>query len=182
MLRDKGITEFVAATRTLRDKGVAARFLLVGDTDTNPTSISKEVLDEWSQAGLVEWLGYREDIPELLRHADVAVLPSYREGLPKFLIEAAATALPIVATDVPGCREIVVNGLNGYLVPVRQVGPLANALEKLLLDPDLRMTMGRRGRELVERSFRVERVVDRTMKIYGDLLTDSAGSAGLGGH
>jgi len=170
MLWDKGVGEFVEAAAALRAEGMVARFVLVGDTDPgNPAAISGERLREWQAAGTVEWWGHRTDMPAVLAAAHVVCLPSYREGLPKALLEASAAGRPIVTTDVPGCREVVRDGENGWLVPVREAAPLAERLRILLTDAGLRERMGRRGRAIAEAEFGVERVVAATLELYGAL-------------
>jgi len=167
MLWDKGVGEFVEAARMLRDQGSNARFLLVGDVDPgNRGSIPASMLRAWGDEGVVECLGYRADVPEVLALADIACLPSYREGLPKSLLEAMATGLPCVATDVPGCREAVRHGVNGLLVPARDARALANAVQRLLDNPKLASQMGRRGRERIEMEFSSQRIVRETLDLY----------------
>ena len=172
MLRDKGINEFIAAAHLLHQQGVAARFLLVGAPDPmNPTSISLATLKDWHGRQGIEWLGWREDIAALLGEIDVMCLPSYREGLPKSLIEAAAAGLPIVTTDTPGCREVVRDGENGFLVPVRDVRQLAGALGRLVGDRELRERRGRRGAEIAAAEFGSGRVIAETLGLYRELLS-----------
>ena len=171
MLWNKGIGELVKAMRLLRDRGPRVRVLLVGMPDPeNPKSIPEAQLCEWHDDGLVQWWGFRDSVPDVWRQAHVAVLPSYREGLPKSLLEAAACARPIVATDVPGCREIVKHGENGYLVPLGDSRALADSLETLLGDAELRRRMGAKSRMLVESRFQQESVIDETLKVYASLL------------
>lgn len=171
MLWDKGVGEFVEAARMLRNASVSARFVLVGDTDTaNPTAIPESQLLAWQAEGIVEWWGHRDDMPKVLSQAHIICLPSFREGLPKILIEAAASGRAIVATDVPGCREVVRHGENGLLVPARDVLPLAEALKQLILDSSLRQRMGKRGREIAEAEFSVEKVAHETLAVYRSLL------------
>ena len=171
MLWDKGIGEFVKAAKILKDSGLKSRFMIMGDTDQhNSAMIRPEQLKMWNKEGAVEWLGYRDNIIELLSQSSIACLPSYREGLPKFLLEAAACGLPIVTTDVPGCREIVQDGENGLLVPARNVTALAEALKRLIENPELCHKMGMRGREIVVKEFAVEKVVAKTMALYEELL------------
>ncbi len=172
MLWDKGVREFVQAARLLHEAGVAARFVLVGKSDTeNPTAVPVSQLVEWQQQGEVEWWGHREDMHRVLALSHIACLPTfYGEGLPKVLIEAAACGRPIVATDVPGCREIVRHGENGLLVSARDAPALAEALKQLILDPVLRQRMGRRGREIVEAEFSVAKVASATLAVYRSLL------------
>jgi glycosyltransferase involved in cell wall biosynthesis len=170
MLRDKGIVELVEAARLLKKKGVALRVRLVGSTDDNPASIDPALLAEWQAEGVVEVAGPSTDIPGEYARAHIAVLPSYREGLPKSLLEAAAAGLPMVATDVPGCREICRDGETGLLVPARTVEPLADALEKLAADPALRATLGGRARTVAVADFAQEIVVGQTLDLYREML------------
>jgi glycosyltransferase involved in cell wall biosynthesis len=169
---DKGVREFVDAASELRRNGVRARFALVGDRDPdNPTSVPPGQLEAWQASGIVEWWGHRHDMPSVFAESHLVCLPSYREGLPKVLLEAAASGRPIVTTDVPGCREVVRHGENGLLVPARSVGPLAHALRELIADPARRARFGRRGREIVEAEFSVERVVEAHVALYRERLT-----------
>lgn len=171
MLWDKGVGEFVAAAELLRARGVHARFVLVGDSDPgNPSYIPRHQLEAWHRAGAVEWWGRREDMPAVLAQAYMVCLPSYREGLPKVLLEAAACGRPLIAADVPGCREVVRNRENGLRVPVGCSESLANAVLSLLGDRSGAQAMGRRSREIAEREFGFEGVVGQTMKLYEELL------------
>ena len=173
MLWDKGIGEFVEAATILKNKGVDADFILVGSVDPgNPKSISVKQLEDWNRSGVVKWLGERKNIVQLLTKSHIAVLPSYREGLPKSLIEAAATGRPIVTTDVPGCREVVKDGENGFLVPVKNSKKLSKAIQKLINDPELLSTMGKKGRLMAEREFSIEQVVNKTLEIYSKIGSD----------
>lgn len=172
MLREKGIEDFVEAARLLHDRGADARFLVVGAPDSgNPGTISEPELRLWHEEGIVEWIGRRDDIESVLGNAHVACLPSYyREGLPKSLLEALAAGLPIVTTDVPGCRETVLVGENGLLVPPRDPQRLAEALSKLIGDADLRARFGARSRQLAEEEFGTARVSEATLALYRGLL------------
>jgi len=172
MLWDKGVGELVEAARLLKHGGREARVLLVGAPDAgNPSSIPEGQLQTWSESGVVEWLGRREDMAVVYAGCHVAVLPSYyREGVPKTLIEAAAAGRPIVATDVPGCRDVVQDGVNGLLVPPHDPPALAAALERLLRDPELRRAMGARSREIAVEKFSDERIVGEILGVYGSLL------------
>lgn len=171
LLWDKGVGEFVEAACLLRSQGVQARFVLVGEPDqANPAAVPPAQLAAWRDEGVVECWGRREDMPEVFAGADVVCLPSYREGLPKVLVEAAACGRPIVTTDTPGCREIVRDGENGLLVPVKSVELLAAALRRLIENPDLRLEMGQRGREMAVAGFSVERVNAETLDLYRALL------------
>jgi glycosyltransferase involved in cell wall biosynthesis len=171
LLWDKGIEEFVKAARLLKANGIQSRFVLVGMVDRhNPAAIPEAQLRTWEVEGAIEWWGHREDMPSILGSADIVVLPSYREGLPKVLLEAAACARPVVATDVPGCREIVKDGVNGLLVPPKDPVSLSHAIAKLLQDPSLRAQMGACGREIVLKEFSVDRISRQTLELYRELL------------
>ena len=174
MLRDKGVVEFVEAARELRGAGVSARFVLVGETDPgNPTAITAEQLRAWADEGVIEWWGHQSDMRKVLSQSNIVCLPSLREGVPKVLIEAAACGRAIVTTDAPGCREIVREGENGLLVPVRDSKALADALRLLIESTPLRALMAAKGREIAVAEFSVERVVDETLGVYRELLAAS---------
>jgi glycosyltransferase involved in cell wall biosynthesis len=169
----KGIGEFIEAARILKKEGLKARFVLVGDADPhNPAMIKPAQLKKWREEGVIEWLGYRDNTAELFSQSDVACLPSYREGLPKVLLEAAACGLPIVASDVAGCREIVRHQENGLLVPAKDAPALAKAIKHLIENPALRDKMGEQGRNLVIKEFAVEKVIDETIALYEELLSE----------
>jgi glycosyltransferase involved in cell wall biosynthesis len=169
MLRDKGVVEFVEAARTLRSSGAVARFVLAGAADPdNPAGLPEAQLRAWRDEGSVEWWGQRDDMAEVFRRAHVVCLPSYREGLPKVLVEAAASGRAIVATDAPGCREVVRHEWNGLLVPVRNAAALAEAIGRLLADPAERARMGVRGRERVEQAFSDRHVIRETLAVYAE--------------
>jgi glycosyltransferase involved in cell wall biosynthesis len=171
MLWDKGINELVEAARLLHRRGTDIKIRLVGPTDENPASIPQATLDAWRAEGIVELAGPSDDIPGEYARAHIAVLPSYREGLPKSLLEAAACGLPMVATDVPGCREICREDETGLLVPARSVEPLAGALERLATDTGLRQRLGARARQVAESEFAEEVVISETLTLYRNLLT-----------
>lgn len=167
MLRDKGVVEFAHAARLLRSRGSAARFLLAGMMDeANPAALGPEELQALQRNNGVEWLGHVTDMPGLMSSSHVVCLPSYREGLPKALIEACASGRPIVATDVPGCRDVVTHQVNGLLVRPRDARALAEALQRLLSDPGLRIRMGAAGRRRAESEFDVATVVQATLDEY----------------
>ena len=167
MLWDKGVGEFVEAAKILRKDGVKCRMILVGNPDPeNPASIPEETLIRWHSEGVIEWWRHREDMTEVFAKSNIVALPSYREGLPKVLLEAASCGRAIVATDVPGCREIVRHNRNGFLIPPYDSKSLADALKTLIENPELRAKMGRRGREIVMAEFSEEIVVEQTMELY----------------
>ncbi len=168
---DKGIGEFVQAARQLLQGGAQARFVLVGAADPDhPDAIPETQLQEWQNEGIIEWWGQKNDMLMVFAQAHIVCLPSYREGLPKVLIEAAACGKPIVATDVSGCREVVTDEKNGLLVPIQKADDLAVALNRLLANPNARMTMGKEGRQKVVSEFSIGHVVDKTLSIYESLL------------
>jgi glycosyltransferase involved in cell wall biosynthesis len=170
LLWDKGIAEFVEAARQLRAQGHSIRFLLAGTSDFgNPAAVQESTINTWTEEGVVEWLGHVDDMPGLLNSVDVAVLPSYREGLPKSLIEAAACALPLIATDAPGCREVVEHEVDGLLVPVSDAHALAHAIARLYKDSSLRKTFGTRARAKALSRFEGGIIVANTMGVYQEM-------------
>lgn len=159
LLRDKGVVEFAEAARQLRSQYPGARFQLLGPTDPNPSGIPMSQVANWVSEGIVEYLGETRDVAPHLARATVFVLPTYyREGLPRSILEALATGRPVITTDTPGCRDTVQPGVNGYLVPVRNVPALTTAMARLLQRPDLADQMGRQSRKLAEARFSVEHV------------------------
>lgn len=175
MLWDKGVGEFVQAARELKGKGVDARFVLVGRCDEdNPADIGSEQLARWVGEGTIEWWGHRNDMSAVYGGATLVVLPSYREGLPKVLLEAAACGKAIIATDVPGCRDIVKDGVNGVLVPPRDSSILAMSIANLLLDPHTREAMGVRSREMAVAKWAGPRISEQVLGLYHELLNASS--------
>ena len=166
ILRDKGVFEFCRATALLDSDRVDAVLAGSLDAEGNPTALARDELDELCRETGVRYLGEVDDMSALLRDADVAVLPSYHEGLPKVLLEAAASGLPLIATDIPGCRPVVHPGVNGELVPVRSVDELAAAIGRLVDDGDLRRRYGARSRRLAVERFSVDRVAGRFVDLY----------------
>ena len=176
MLLDKGVVEFVNAAKILKSAGITARFVLVGDPDlANPTSVTKGELEAWHQEGIIEWWGKRSDIPEVFAQANLVVLPSYYgEGLPKVLIEAAACGRAIVTTENPGCRAAIEPNVTGLLVPIKETQLLADAIEKLITNSDLRQQMGMAGRKRAEQIFPIEKIVAAHLEIYADAISNYA--------
>ncbi len=170
LLWDKGIGELVEAARLLRNRRVDIRIRLVGPVDDNPASIAQAQLDDWRAEGIVELAGASGDIAGEYSRAHIAVLPSYREGLPKSLLEAAACGLPLVATDVPGCREICRDDETGLLVPAKDAAALADALARLAGDADLRARYGAAARLAAVDEFAEAIVVTQTMALYETLM------------
>ena len=172
LIAPKGIFEFMQAAALLKAEGIDARFALVGAPDAaNPAVVTREVIEPYTRAGQVEYWGWREDMAHVLSMANIVCLPTfYGEGLPKSLLEAAASARAIVATDVPGCREIVRHGENGWLVPPRNASELASALREAITQPELCTQYGAAGRLMVEREFSLEHVIKQTLDTYRELV------------
>ena len=181
LLEEKGIREFVEAARLTRAQGCPARFVACGAPDAgNPSAIDAASLQRWTAEGLVEFPGHVDGIQQRLAEADVVVLPSYREGTPRVLIEAAAMGKPVIASDVPGCREVVAHGENGLLVPPRDAGALADAVRRVLADAPRRAAMGRAGRALAVARFDERQVVRQTQDVYEELWQRSPDDRGDG--
>lgn len=181
MLWDKGPGDLVEAAKRLHAAGVKARIVLVGDTDAgNPGTIPEETLRAWHGHDGVEWWGSSNDVAGCYRRAHIACLPSvYGEGIPKSLLEAVASGLPVVTTDMPGCREVVIDGVNGILIPPRDITALTEALGKLIADADLRQAMGQQGRLRAEREFASTIVIDQSLAVYRAALAKSVPDTSL---
>lgn len=159
LIKDKGILEYVEAARLLKQKYPMAKFQLLGPLDINPAAITQAQLDQWSKEGIIEYLGKTNDVRPYIADASVFVLPSfYREGTPRSVLEAMSMGRPIITTDAPGCRETVVNGRNGFLVPVKDIIALKSAMEKFILEPDLIVQMGKQSRIIAEEKYDVRKV------------------------
>lgn len=167
LIRPKGVVQLVDAARILRERGSGVRVVLVGDPDPeNPDTVTAEELRRWHGEGLVEWRPRADDMPAVWASCHVAVLPSHREGMPRTLLEAASCGRPLVATDVPGCRDLVHDGENGRLVPLHDAHALAGAIAELAADPALRARMGARARALVEARYSDEHIVAQMLSLY----------------
>lgn len=177
LLGDKGVREFAEAARLLKPEQPGWRFQLLGSLDEgNRSGIRSQELRQWIEQGLVEHLGHADDVRPYIAAATAVVLPSYREGLPRSLLEAAAMARPLVATDVPGNRQLVEHGVNGLLCEVRNPQSLADAICQMgMMEAHLRTEMGRASRALAERSYGVEKVIDA----YREALAQLAPAAGV---
>ena len=158
LLREKGILEFVEAAKRIKAKYSKVRFLLLGGLDTNPGAISREEVESWVKEGIVEWPGHVRDVRPYLAQTSVFVLPSYREGVPRSIQEAMAMGRPVITTDAPGCRDTVMDGVNGFLVPVRDVDALTKAMERFIKEPELIERMGKESRRMAEERFDVHRI------------------------
>ena len=169
-MREKGVFELVEAFKIVKAKHPYLELLIAGDVySENPSSLTLQDIEKLKKTTGVSFLGHVDDMQPLLDDCDIVVLPSYREGTPRILIEAAAMQKPIVATDIAGCRGLVVDGENGFLVPVKSVEPVVDALEKLIIDADLRVRFGRRGREIVLGEFDEVTVLEKTLGVYEEL-------------
>ncbi len=175
LIREKGIPEFAQAARHIKAKYPNTRFWLLGGLDTNLSALSQHEVEAWVREGILEWFGQVPDVRPYFAQTSVYVLPSYyREGVPRSTQEAMAMARPVITTDAPGCRETVVDGVNGYLVPVRDVEALVQAMERFIQEPRLIITMGQASRKLAEERFDVHQINRRILKVIG-LLPEETG-------
>ncbi len=172
LLWDKGVKEFVEASMLLKERNVKTEFWLAGKPDDgNPMAVPENFFQRWHEEGIIRWLGHCGNMPELLRQVDIAVLPSYHEGVPRFLLEAAATGLPLVATDIEGCRVVVRSGINGLLIPPQNAEALADAIERLVRDPQLRVSMGKASREIAVKEFDEQKIWGQWLDLYEKVLS-----------
>lgn len=172
MVEDKGTLVLIDAAKKLEAeyKG-KVQFLLCGGLDTNPNGITKEMLESRCNGEYIQWLGHRKDVLELLKQSHIMAFPSwYREGLPKSVIEAEAIGRPIVTTDSVGCRDTVVHGTNGYMIPIKDSDALAMALKKLIDNPELRQAMGKNAREFAVGKFDINDVVKVHLDVYEKII------------
>ena len=172
LLKEKGVYEYVDAAKRIKESYPNTEFLLVGTPDLeNPNTVKQHEIDEWEEQGLINYLGHRSDIPNIFANSNVVCLPSfYGEGVPKVLIEAAACGRAIVTTTNPGCRDAVIEGVTGLTVPTRDSKALAAAIQRLICEPKLRLTMGSKARAFAETEFDVCSVVNKHLKIYANLI------------
>ena len=167
LLGDKGVREYAQAAKIIKDKYPQAQFDLVGWIDDNPDAIEQQELDRWINEGLFNFWGKLDDVKPAIAASSIYVLPSYREGTPRTVLEAMAMGRPIITTDAPGCRETVIDGYNGYLVPVKAVEELAAAMERFIVNPELIIEMGKASRQLVEEKFDVDAVNQSMLEAMG---------------
>ena len=167
LLGDKGVREYAQAAKIIKEKYPQAQFDLVGWIDDNPDAIEQKELDNWINEGLFNFWGKLDDVKPAIAASSIYVLPSYREGTPRTVLEAMAMGRPIITTDAPGCRETVIDGYNGYLVPVKAVEELAAAMERFIVNPELITKMGKASRQLVEEKFDVDAVNQSMLEAIG---------------
>lgn len=179
MLWNKGVAEFVEAAKILRQQAVNARFVLVGRVDSaSPSGISRKILAAWHDEGIVEWWGQCQEMADIYQSASLICLPSHGgEGVPKVLLEGAACGRAIVTSDVPGCRDIVRDKVNGLLVPAKSASELARAIRYLLENGEVRSRMGAAGREIAVNEFAQGIVAGKTLALYNDLVRDEVALA-----
>ena len=169
LLKDKGVFEFVEAAKMIHAKDAKIKFKLYGDIDShNPASLSEKDIKSIKKDAIVEVHGFSQNISKAFEDSSIVVLPSYREGLPKVLIEAAACGRAVVTTDVPGCRDAIEVNRTGLLCEVKNAQDLAEKIERLIVDEELRHGMGRAGRELAQKEFDIKNVIAMHFKIYED--------------
>jgi glycosyltransferase involved in cell wall biosynthesis len=172
LIKDKGVIEYIEAIKSIRLKYPKVKFKLLGSYyKGNPSAISKDEVDSWVDSGIVEYLGYTDAVLEEIEKVDCIVLPSYREGLSRVLLEASSMSKPIITTNVTGCKEIVDNGVNGYLVPIKDSRSLANAMERMIyLSKRERIEMGKKGRAKVIDEYEEKIVIKHYINIIASTI------------
>lgn len=175
LLWDKGVGEYIESAKIIKKNYPQVRFLLLGPVDKgNPSAVPEERIKEWVREGIVEYLGTTSDVRPFICQADCIVLPSYREGLPRVLLEAMAMEKPIITTDAPGCREAVIDGINGFLVKPKDVEDLHKAMLGIMNLPlEKRIEMGKRGRQLVLERFDEKVIIEKYLEVIGGVLCDN---------
>jgi len=177
------VSELIDACRNLKRCGLSVRLWVAGASDDgNPAAIPQEVLKTWQQEGVAEFLGQRSDIPDLLQHVSIAVLPTnYNEGVPRFLLEAAAVGLPLIATDIEGCRLVVREDENGFIIPAGDVRALSDAIARLVMDCGLRERMGQASRKIAIEQFDEKLILAKYLGIYRKLGLLPGNTSGICG-
>ena len=171
LIKDKGVFEYLEACKEIKKRHPEIRCLLVGPYDTNPSAIQPEELNSYLADGTVEYFGEQSDVRPFFADASVFILPSYREGTPKTVLEAMASGRAIITTNAPGCRETVTDGVNGFLVPVKDIKSIVEAVEQLYANPALLKRMAESGRKMVEELFDVKKVnqtIAETMRLLNE--------------
>lgn len=167
LLREKGICDYVDAARRVKVSYSDTRFILLGGLDSNPGALTHPEVKAWAHEGIIEWPGHVNDVRPWIEQASVYVLPSYREGVPRSTQEAMAMGRPVITTDAVGCRETVVDGVNGFLIPIRDPEALAQAMLRFIENPELIKTMGRESRRLAEERFNVHTINAKILATMG---------------
>lgn len=165
LIGDKGVREYLELAKRLKEHNQGVKCLLVGPFDSNPTAITKQELQPYIDDNVVEYFGEQTDVRPYLEQCSIYVLPSYHEGTPKTVLEAMAMGRPVVTTDAPGCRETVVDGVNGYLVPVKNVDALENAVVKIIQNKDLAYSFSKESRRIAVEKYDVKKVNSDILKI-----------------
>ena len=168
LLKDKGIYEYIEAAKQIKAAYKTVEFNLLGWIDDNPSSITQEELSTWCNEGIINFIDKLDDVRGCLKDASVFVLPSYREGTPRSVLEAMSMGRPIITTDAPGCRETVIQGENGYLVPIKNVEKLVESMMKFIDDRDLLRTFGKKSREIAVHKYdvyKVNSIIMRALKL-----------------
>ena len=158
LLKDKGVYEFIEAAKIALLRFNKINFILVGDIDDNPNSIKQDEVDLWQKKSIIKWIKYEKDIREIIKDIHVFILPSYREGTPRSVLEAMSMGRTIITTDVPGCRETVIDGLNGYLIKHKSSSDIVNAISKIIKNPNSIIEMGKESRKIIEEKYDVNYV------------------------
>lgn len=175
LLRDKGVMDYVSAAKLIYNRGFKVKFLLAGDLDPgNPTSLKESDLLKIKKDKIIQLLGYQRDIPSLFARSHIICLPSYGEGLPKTLVEAAAASRAIITTNSPGCRDAIIPNKTGLIVPEKNPEKLADALQWLIENPKKIIAMGKEGRKLAEKEYPIEKIIQKHLSIYKNLLDSSS--------
>jgi glycosyltransferase involved in cell wall biosynthesis len=173
MLWDKGIAEYIEAARIIKSQMQHCEFILAGGIDEfSKTAINKNILMKWQKESLITWLGSipPEEVPALIKNTHIVCLPSYSEGLPRVLLEGAASGRPLIACDIPGCREVIKNNKNGFLIPAKDPKALAEVIKKLVESSELRQQMGKYSRELAEALFSSDEIIEQYLELIKDQL------------
>ncbi len=175
LIIEKGIREYVKAARIVKKRHPSVRFQLIGGIESrNPSALTEKDFLKLNADGAVEWIGEVDDVRQYIASSDVAVLPSYREGTPRSMLEAAAMGRPILTTDAVGCREVVIDGVTGYSVPIANVEALVDAFTKFIEDPSNIETMGQAGRDFIKNRFDERTVIEMTVASYRRLFREKA--------
>lgn len=173
VIKDKGVLEYIQAIKYLKEKKFKGKFFLIGNIDSeNPSAISNALIDKWRKKNIIIYLKHQKNIQKYIKKSSIVVLPSYREGFPKILMEAAACGRPVITTNVPGCKDAVINQVTGDLIPVKKFKPLASSILKLSKKRNILRKMGRAARIHAEKNFDVNDIVSMHFSIYKKILNN----------